>query len=525
MTDQLSEAVFWCLAAALLAVTVLLVRQRGITARQHRRGAELADRLRARDEELRHLLAVRLPAVEEAPHQVFPHQVSPQRAAPHQTVSPADASPSAASPAAAPQPSLPAVGLLDADLEGTDFARCLDGVLERFAGAVEHARSRADQSASAALKSSMRSLQALANEQQIAISEMQDRHDNPDVLRDLLEIDHTNAQFGRRAQAIAVLCGSWPGRQRAASALTEVVRGATSRVRDYRRVRIHGEVDIAVESRAVEPVVLAIAELLDNAARHSQPGTRVEVTLQTAHNGACVVIDDAGVGMDSQATEHAARALSGNRPVDVTRLGDPPQFGLAAIGVLSARYGFRVSVDSRSPYGGVRAVVFLPSALLTHPDTAEGLPPVTVTSSRPAGAGAGATAEAPEGAPAGPDGTSPRTAPRTAPRRAPRTSPRTTPGTPPRTPERTSAADSATTAGGLPKRRRRTPPQQQPAAPAPASASASTEEARSAEEIARRLGAYARGSRQGRAGHEAEQGGRAGQAGGAPHLDEGNTQA
>ena len=484
MTDQLPEAVFWCLAAALLAVTVLLVRQRGITTRQHHRCAELADRLRARDEELRHLLAVRLSAVE---------------------------------PAAAPEPSLPAVGLLDADLEGTDFAACLDGVLERFAGAVEHARSRADQSASAALKSSMRSLQALANEQQIAISEMQDRHDNPDVLRDLLEIDHTNAQFGRRAQAIAVLCGSWPGRQRAASALTDVVRGATSRVRDYRRVRIHGEVDIAVESRAVEPVVLAIAELLDNAARHSQPSTRVEVTVQTAHNGACVVIDDAGVGMDGRATEHAARALSGNRPVDVTRLGDPPQFGFAAIGVLSARYGFRVSVDTRSPYGGVRAVVFLPSALLTHPEPAEGLPSVTVTSSRPAGAGAGAsvgvTVEAPEGAPGGPGGTSPRTRPRQA--------PCTTPGTPPRTPERTSAADSATTAGGLPKRRRRTPPQQQqPPAPAPAS----TEEVRSAEETARRLGAYARGSRQGRADHEAEQAGRAEQVGGAPHPDEGNTQ-
>ncbi|MGW0737240.1 hypothetical protein ACWD10_32925, partial [Streptomyces sp. NPDC002851] len=55
------------------------------------------------------------------------------------------------------------------------------------------------------------------------------------------EIDHANAQFGRRAQAIAVLSGSWPGRQRAASALTDVVRGAKSRIRDYRRVQIHGQ--------------------------------------------------------------------------------------------------------------------------------------------------------------------------------------------------------------------------------------------------------------------------------------------
>ncbi|NUP31447.1 MAG: sensor histidine kinase, partial [Streptomycetaceae bacterium] len=211
----------------------------------------------------------------------------------------------------------------------------------------------------------MRALQGLANEQQLSISEMQERHDHPEVLHDLLQIDHTNAQFGRRAQAIAVLCGSWPGRQRAASPLLDVARGATSRIRDYRRVRVHAQMDIAVVSRAVEPVVLAVAELLDNAARHSQPNTFVEVSIQPAHNGACVVIDDAGVGMDEQEVAHAVRLLDGQSGVDVNRLGDPPQFGFAVVGVLAERYGFRVSVDTRSPYGGVRAVVFLPSALLT----------------------------------------------------------------------------------------------------------------------------------------------------------------
>lgn len=348
MKEQIPEAVFWCVAVGLLAVTVLLVRQRGITARLRRRTTELADDVRSREEEVRHLVAVRLPAL--ADH--------------------------------GPQQPLAGVGLLDARLSGSGFAKSLDHVLERFATAVEHAQARADQSAKAALKSSMRSIQALANEQQVAISDMQDRHDRPDVLRDLLEIDHANAQFGRRAQAIAVLCGSWPGRQRSTSALIEVVRGATSRIRDYRRVQIHGQADIAVESRAVEPVVLTIAELLDNAARHSQPNTKVEVNVQSVHNGACVIIDDAGVGMDAHATERAAALLSGLHAVDVTRLDDPPQFGFAVIGVLAARYGFSVSADTRSPYGGVRAVVFLPSALLTHRDTAEELPPVTAPPAR-----------------------------------------------------------------------------------------------------------------------------------------------
>ncbi|MEV0928946.1 ATP-binding protein [Streptomyces spongiicola] len=432
MTEQIPEAVVWCLGVGLLAVTVLLVRQRGISARQGRRSELLAEGLRSREEELRHLVTVRLPALEESAHRP-----------------------------------VPGVGLLDARLAETDFAKCLDGVLERFAEAVENSQARADRSAKAALKSSMRSIQALASEQQVAISDMQDRHDHPDVLRDLLEIDHANAQFGRRAQAIAVLCGSWPGRQRAASGLTDVVRGSTSRIRDYRRIRIHGEVDIAVGSRAVEPVVLAVAELLDNAARHSQPSTRVEVGIRSVHNGACIVIDDAGVGMDGQALEKAALLLSGRHAVDVTRLDDPPQFGFAVVGVLAHRYGFNVSVDAQSPYGGVRAVVFLPGALLTHQDTPEGAGEAALAGSSPASA------------------SGPAPAPASAPASGPASGP---PG-----------AAAPTTAGGLPKRRRRAARGSAAAPSAPAPVEADT---RSAEETARRIGAFARGTLSGRAAQD-----------------------
>ncbi|MFH8389607.1 ATP-binding protein [Streptomyces sp. NPDC018036] len=435
MTDRIPEAVSWCLAAGLLAVTVLLVRQRGISARQRRRTGDLAQDLRARDDELRHLAEVRLPVLEDTPYRH--HGPGAQDAV------------------------LLDTGPLDARLAGTDFAKQLDTVLERFSEAVGHARARADRSAKSALKASMRSIQALANEQQVAIAEMQDRHDHPDILRDLLEIDHTNAQFGRRAQAIAVLYGSWPGRQRSTSALVEVVRGATSRVRDYRRVRVNGQVDIAVESRAVEPVVLAVAELLDNAARHSQPDTTVEVTVQAAHNGACVVVDDAGVGMDAGAVERAAGLLTGRDPVDVTRLGDPPQFGFAVVGVLAARYGFSVSVDTRSPYGGVRAVLFLPAALLTRPVPAAPVPARAVP--------------APTGGRA--------------------------PSVPPLPTRRSAEPVGTTTAGGLPKRRRRAPRQPDPVERAAAPVEDTGE--RSAEENARRMGAFARGTRTGRAEQDA----------------------
>ncbi|GAA1949135.1 sensor histidine kinase [Kitasatospora viridis] len=444
--SQIPQPVTWCLGAVLLVALVLLLRQWRTTRSQAASLTRLRAAVRARDEEAHRLAAVRLPTLGQATVQ---------------------------------QP-----GGVDPLLAGTEFAASVQLVAEHFGSAVERAQVRADQNAKAALKGAVRALQGLANEQQMAISQMQERHDHPAVLRDLLEIDHTNSQFGRRAQAIAVLCGSWPGRQRSASSLSDVVRGAKGRVRDYKRVEIRTQVELAVISRVVEPVVLAVAELMDNAARHSQPNTTVEVNLQPAHNGACVVIDDAGVGMDPREVQLATELLTGQRSVDVTKLGDPPQFGFAAIGVLAARYGFSVSVDTRSPYGGVRAVLFLPTALLTQlaPE-----PPVSTAVPAPA------PAPAAPPTPRGDDWHLPAAA-------------EPTPAH-----EHTSPPITQRTAGGLPKRRRREPAAyaEQPEHEArtgsadhtePADHASGTPEqwARDAEATARRLGAFARGTRAGR---------------------------
>jgi hypothetical protein len=241
-------------------------------------------------------------------------------------------------------------------------------VVASFGSLVEAARQRADRTTRASLASAMRAVQGLANEQQLAISAMQEQHDDPEVLQGLLEIDHMNAQIGRRAQAVAVLSGSWPGRQRSASPVLAVVRGATSRIRDYQRVHIRGEGASAVVSRAVEPVVLAVAELLDNAARHSPLDTPVEVLIQSSHNGTSIVIDDCGIGMSHDELWQASTVLSGEKHVDVNRLGNPPAFGHAVVGQLASRYGFRAFVDAPSPFGGLRATVFLPAGLLTPLD-------------------------------------------------------------------------------------------------------------------------------------------------------------
>jgi hypothetical protein len=395
---------------------------------ERRRATGLQRNLLDRDEEMRHLVAARLPAAAEAAY----------------------------------SRGVPVPPLLKPRLLDSPFGRDLDAVVGAFEAFVAKTRSRADRSAQASLASAMKAVQGLANEQQRAISAMQERHDDPEVLRGLLEVDHMNAQIGRRAQAVAVLSGSWPGRQRASSPVLAVVRGATSRIRDYRRVHIRGQVDLAVISRAVEPAVLAVAELLDNAARHSQPDTPVEVSIQPAHNGVTIVIDDCGVGMLEDEMRQATELLTGGRSVDVTRLGDPPAFGHAVVGRLAARYGFQAYADSVSPYGGLRAAVFLPGALLTPVDAS--------------------TAPAPTPA-ARPDGK--RQAPVTAPRATDRDG-----GAADRTPPVLLTED------GLPQRRRRRPAPKSPAAvetesPRPAAG-------RSARRDAAALGAFQRGTRAGR---------------------------
>lgn len=392
MQQDLLAVAFWLAIPAFLITVVLLVRQSQISNRLRDRISALEGELDTRDHEAAHLITARLPALTDY----------------------------------ASNRSVEVPGPLNPRLVAeTSYGRSLESAASMFADSVETAMVTADRSAKTTLKAMMRTVQSLANEQQLTISVMQDRHDDPNVLEDLLKIDHMNSQFARRAQATAVLCGSWPGAQRSASSLTDVVRGATSRIRDYLRVQVNTPVDTAVVSRAVEPVVLAVAEVLDNGARHSQPNTSVEITFQPAHNGMAVVVDDAGVGMNAEELRHAEAYLSGRETVDINRLGDPPQVGFPVIGVLAARYGFSVSVDTRSPYGGVRAVVFLPTALLTR------------VNAQPTPQRARATPVAPEPVPA----------PEPAPTPEPVPNPLPMPNDSQQPPESTSS--------GLPKRRRR----------------------------------------------------------------------
>ncbi|NJQ07421.1 ATP-binding protein [Streptomyces lonarensis] len=281
-------------------------------------------------------------------------------------------------------------------LAETDFARAQERALQAISVIARESARRAERQitekaesvAQASVRAVTQSLQALVAEQQIAITAMLEGHHSDKVLADLIPIDHACSQLARRAQIVSVLTGSWPGRQRDDSPLLEVVRGGVSRIRDYRRVRVTGEPTEHVTSRVVEPVVLAVAELLDNAARHSAPGTDVEVGFVSAHNGISIVIDDAGIGLTPEERDRAGRLLTGQEPVRLTEMRNPPRFGFAGVGMLASRYGLRVQVGQESVHGGVRAVLHIPRELLAAPPApsrpVSQMPPLPEPGSRPA---------------------------------------------------------------------------------------------------------------------------------------------
>lgn len=486
---SIPEALFWCLIAGTAAAVVLAakaIRARGqrkaltarLSAAEEQSSAtlhsntELSARLRATEAEIRHLAVTRLPDLAMA----LTH--------PHVQVR----------------------GLLDARFAGSETDQALNAVLEQVGKAITKERTRVDAAAQSTLRGATTTIQALLYQLQTALQEMQHRHDDPAIAQDLLNADFLNEQALRRVQATGVVCGAWPGLTREDSYLAELVVGASSRLSGYQRVTISNQLrdPVAVVARAVEPIAITVTELLANALHHSHRELPVTVTLQQGNRGASVIVDDYGVGMHDDEIKVAMELLAGDDDLLLTELGDPPRSGFAAAGRLVRQYGYGVHVEP-SPYGGVRAVVYIPGdPLLTVLD--ESAQPMSVMAPLPHRSGVpdqsasmlptGATASAPT-APAPAGSPAPATAPVA--HQADRFDP-----APP-------AEPAAPVEGELPRRRRRKPVSE-------LDDSASRTDAhplRSPEETGSRWAALQQGTESGRAAAQSEP----------PQSPEGNAQS
>lgn len=354
MTDTpVALIVFLALGAVAVVLALLLVRAQQELGRAQlqadakdtelerasRVASDLGARLKSVEAELRHLVNARIPELA----------------------------------ASLSHPNVPVPGPLGTATLSPDLDRSLDSVLTQVRAEVTRERTRVDAAAQAAMRGATTAVQALLYQLQTLLQRMQEKYDDPLVAEDLLAADFLNEQALRRVQSTAVVCGAWPGLTRENSHIADVVVGASSRLSGYERIQVANLLrdPVGVVARAVEPVAVTLTELMANALHFSHPDLPVAVTLQQGDTGVSVIIDDAGVGMTPEEFTRAKRLMSGEDPVLITELGDPPRNGFAAVGRLVRQYGFSAHAEP-SPYGGVRAVVHIPGEpLLTLLDEEE----------------------------------------------------------------------------------------------------------------------------------------------------------
>ncbi|MFD4143004.1 ATP-binding protein [Streptomyces sp. NPDC058572] len=270
----------------------------------------------------------------------------------------------------AAHPHIQVPGPLRPEVTGTALDAGMDNVLKGLVTAIAHERKRVDAAARAGMRGTTREIQAGLYRLQDVLRGLQQKYDDPELAQTLFALDHENEQSLRRAQVAAVVCGAWVGLAREESHLVDAVTGGQARLVGYDRVQVHNHLEpgTALVSHAVEPVAIIVAELLDNALRHSAPDTTVAVNLERAHHGVSVTVDDAGVGMAADERAAAQRMVAGKDPILLSELGDPPRMGLAAIGQLTRQFDLSVDLSMPSPYGGVRAVLLVKNHLLSHID-------------------------------------------------------------------------------------------------------------------------------------------------------------
>ena len=186
-----------------------------------------------------------------------------------------------------------------------------------------------------------------------------------ETLERLFTADHLVTRLRRNAEDLIVLSGAEPPRRWARPIpLMEVVRAAAQEVEQYQRIEVLPVDEVDLAGHAVADVVHLLAELVENATSFSPPGTVVQIAGQPAAAGYVVEIEDRGLGMSNE------ELLEANR-----RLADPPaidaavsqRLGLFVVARLARRHGIKVQLR-HSWYGGVTALVLLPSAL-TIPST------------------------------------------------------------------------------------------------------------------------------------------------------------
>ncbi|MFC3994984.1 nitrate- and nitrite sensing domain-containing protein [Nocardiopsis sediminis] len=206
--------------------------------------------------------------------------------------------------------------------------------------------------------------QTLIHRQLRLLDRMEREQEDPAQLTELFKLDHLATRSRRNAENLLILGGETPGRTwHRPMPLVDVLRGAISESGDYTRVERQRIARVALKGPAVADVIHLVAELVDNATTFSPPQSQVRLSGEQVPNGVVVEIEDRGLGMQEEEFAAHNEALANPPEFDVMRLNDKMRLGLFVVSRLAQRHDIKVQLRP-SPYGGVQAIVLLPTELI-----------------------------------------------------------------------------------------------------------------------------------------------------------------
>ncbi|PSK31697.1 hypothetical protein C6575_09370 [Nocardia seriolae] len=263
--------------------------------------------------------------------------------------------------------------LLDAEVDkpGPDFGRDEIG---QVAEAFEHAHATAVGAAitEARTREGVKSVflniahrsQVVVHRQLEILDAAESQQEDPALLDIYFRLDHLATRERRNAENLIILAGGRPGRQwRNPVPLLELVRSAVGETADYTRVRTGRLPQAFIAGLAVADLTHLLAELIDNAASFSPPQSRVEISGASVGRGVAVEISDQGMGIAAADLERLNVLLDAAPDFGVTSLSEDSRLGLFVVSRLAARHGVSVRL-SDSAYGGIRAIVLIPSSVI-----------------------------------------------------------------------------------------------------------------------------------------------------------------
>ncbi|WP_459650975.1 sensor histidine kinase [Kitasatospora sp. Ki12] len=217
-----------------------------------------------------------------------------------------------------------------------------------------------------------RRTQLLIGRQLRKLDELERKHEDPEVLEGLFDLDHLTARLRRYEENLVIMAGGQPQRRwRKPVPLLDVLRAAQGEVQDYRRIMLDVEGHPWLSERAVGPVAHVLAELMENATTFSKPPTPVEVRAAMVGRGLAIEIEDRGLGMDPEQYDAANELMSRPPRTDVLARADDIRLGFHVVARLASLHGLRIEFRP-SAFGGTRVVVLVPDELVIDGDA--GLP-------------------------------------------------------------------------------------------------------------------------------------------------------